>query len=104
MNGSPGYLAIGLVCLAIGLLAKFGHLPRFIVRFITPAVTAPTAEERDADIRAQAQILTRIGQQADERERRIVHPIVVFEREKAVGQAALKRIRVNQKPTSDEAA
>ena len=100
----PGYLAIGLVCLTIGLLAKFGHLPRFIVRSITPTPSAPTPEERAEDRRQQAQIFTALGRQAEERERRIVHPIVVFEREKALGQVTLKRIRINRKPNSDEAA
>lgn|SRR5574343_501776 len=103
MTGA-GFLGIAILALAVAALAYTGNLPRFIVRFITPTVTAPTAEERAADIRAQAQILTRIGQQADERERRIVHPIVVFEREKALGNATLKRIRINRKPNSDEAA
>lgn len=101
-----GYLGLGLVCLAVGLLAKFGHLPRFIVRFITPTVQPASLEEVAEDRRRQAEILTRIGRQAQQpdlpRERRIVHPIVHFERQMATLKA--QHGRTPKPSNSDEAA
>jgi hypothetical protein len=92
----------------VGLLAKFGHLPRFIVRCLTPTVSRATPEN-DVERQHIARVLITHGrslqsQEARPKEVRRIHPITVMERESAIGRSNLRRLRAVKPSDSDEAA
>jgi hypothetical protein len=108
MNTGTAFLGLALCGLFVASYARFVGLPRFLVRFMTPTVTAPSAAELEADRKRSARILQAYGQQlqaqedAAVRERRRVHPIVTFERELAQGRDTQRRIRLAKR--TDEVA
>ena len=98
----PLPVAVGLIGLALAAANRYGAWPTFPWRVPASRITPRTPEQEASDTQriADLRIATRqIRQQfADDGDgRRVVHPIVTFEREKQVLTNTQRRIRVQQK-------